>query len=194
MDSGPHSIFIAHSLPETRETLEKELKSLGHEIVGISSSCKETLEHVIANPPRLIVSGIDFPDGDGVDTLVKISESRILPSIVVTSNATLERVERAMDDHVMAYLMEPVDAVDLKPSIHVVLRRFEQFEELHQEVRELKGALSTRKKVERAKGILMAKNELTEEEAYLQLRASATKNRISMSKVADLIIDTHTGE
>ncbi|MDF1656231.1 MAG: ANTAR domain-containing protein [Verrucomicrobiales bacterium] len=193
MKETKYRVALAHGKEETRSRLQIDLEELGHSILFSSDSCKETISRTLKDEPDLIVSGILFDDGDGIDALIEIAETRCLPAIVVTSISSLKRVEDAMDDHVMAYLIEPVRAVDLKPAIHVVLRRFEQFEDLHQEVSDLKLRLATRKKVERAKGILMVTKGISEEEAYLQLRAAATRNRVTMGKVSDLIIDTATG-
>ena len=115
-----------------------------------------------------------------------------MPSIVVTKKDSLDKVEKAMDDHVMAYMIEPVNSDELKPAIYVVLRRFEQLKQLEEENESLKDALASRKKVERAKGILMAKKGWSEEEAYLYIRKAATSNRIKMDSVADIVIETET--
>lgn len=189
MSGSSVNIFLAHGIESTRGNVRAEIEKLGHNIVGVSNTAAGTIEHCTQDPPQLIVSGIHFPDGDGIDALIEISQTHCIPSIVVTAAVDLHRVEKAMDDHVMAYLIDPVTAIDLKASIHLVLRRFQQFEELHEQVTNLREALDTRKKLERAKGILMASDGITEEEAYLQIRNSATSNRVKISEIADRVIE-----
>ncbi|MAS92964.1 MAG: hypothetical protein CMO55_07170 [Verrucomicrobiales bacterium] len=189
MSSSSVDILLAHGMEITRKNVQDEIEKLGHNITKTSSTTAETINHCRDTPPQLIVSGLHFPDGDGIDALITISEFECIPSIVVTTVADLDRVEKAMDDHVMAYLIDPVTSDDLKASIHLVLRRFEQFQELNDQVDDLKGALETRKKLERAKGILMANEGITEEEAYLQIRSAATSNRVKIADIADQIIE-----
>ncbi len=139
-------------------------------------------------PPELIVLGADLADIDAVATLVQISRSRAIPSIIVTPTSSLEVVEKALDDHVMAYLVEPVEVEQFKPTIHLVTRRFAQFTELSQEVEELKDALAERKVVERAKGILMRRADIDEDEAYKRLRRMATDGRMKLVEAARQVI------
>jgi len=185
-------IYLSHGDAGTSKVLEAIITKLGHEIHGISDTCKKTYSDCIENPPDLILSGVEYEDGDGLENLIAISRKKTLPSIVVTRKDSLDKVEKAMDDHVMAYMIEPVNSDELKPAIYVVLRRFEQLKQLEEENESLKDALASRKKVERAKGILMAKKGWSEEEAYLYLRKAATSNRIKMDSVADIVIETET--
>lgn len=182
------SIVVAHSDESDRKQLVLDLGKLGHKVRAVTSTCRETLDECSDSHPDLIVSGILFEDGDGIETLIELSKNNPIPAIIVTQKTDLSKVERAMDDHVMAYLISPVTDDDLKPSIHVVMRRFAQFQQLREENLDLREALVTRKKVERAKGILMADRGMTEEEAYLHLRDLATSSRAKMSQVAEVLI------
>ena len=183
-------VLLSHGTEATRNILFAMIEALGHEITGVASTISDMKKMCEADRPDLIISGVIFPDGDGIDALIEISDPDPLPSIIVTRVDSLERVEHAMDDHVMAYLIDPVTREDLKPTIYVVMRRFKQFEDLHKENDNLKDALATRKVVERAKGILMASDGLSEEDAYLRLRDTATSNRQKMADVAQSIIDS----
>ena len=138
--------------------------------------------------PDLVVSGCEFGDGCALEMLTKLCEEKPVPSIVVSEKAETEKIEKAMADHVMAYLVPPVTARDLRPAIQLVMKRFEEFQELHKENADLREAIETRKYVERAKGILMSTQDLSEEEAYLRLRKLATANRVHMRKVAEILI------
>lgn len=84
----------------------------------------------------------------------------------------------------MAYLVEPIDIDQIKPTIYLVLERFQQFESLKEENRDLKQALEDRKTIEKAKGILMGKMELNESEAFRELQKQASAKRIKLVKHA----------
>jgi AmiR/NasT family two-component response regulator len=182
-------VLLAHGDPHQRAMLKKALVELGHEVVCECDSAQELSEFALAaKTPDLIVSGVDLRGGDGVQALVRISETVAVPAIIVTQRTSLEIVERAILDHVMAYLIEPVEAHEIKPTIHLVLRRFEQFQELQAEVESLRQALSERKTIERAKGVLMNRDDIDEDAAYKKLRRMATDSRIRLFDAAQSLL------
>ncbi len=187
-----HTLYIGHIDLGTLKILKATVEKIGHTIVGSGCTREEMVAFCEATPPDLIISSAEYPDGDGIEGLIEISRERVVPAIVIARKENIHKVERAIDDHVMAYLIDPITPDDLKPTIHVVIRRFEQFEELKQENDDLRAALETRKVMERAKGILMAKHGITEEDAYLKLRNLATSRRIKLSEVAAVIIEAET--
>ena len=140
--------LLAHPNPEQRAQLKRALTELGHEIICDCDSCHQLASTVRASQPDLIVTGVDLVDGDGIQTLVALGDEYAIPAIVVTQRTSLQVVERAMLDHVMAYLIEPVEVREIKPTIHLVLKRFEQFQELQSEVDSLRSALNDRKIIE----------------------------------------------
>jgi AmiR/NasT family two-component response regulator len=184
--------LLAHSNPGQREELRKALTELGHEVVCDCDSCHQMISAVRSAPPDLIVTGVDLADGDGIQTLVGLADDYAIPAIVVTKRTSLEVVERAMLDHVMAYLIEPVEVREVKPTIHLVLKRFEEFQELQNEVQSLRDALNDRKVIERAKGLLMKQENIDEDTAYKKLRRMATDGRIRLVEVAQSLLDRET--
>ncbi len=187
-----YEIYIGQSELEIVKILEATVVELGHKVVGTGSTRAELIAFCTLTPPDLIISGAEYPDGNGIEGLIELAELNPLPAIIVAKRDNLANVERAMDDHVMAYLVDPVSPGDLKPTIHIVMRRFQQFQDLRKENADLREALETRKKLERAKGILMAKHKMSEEDAYLKLRDLATSRRIKLGEVAEVIIAAET--
>ena len=186
----PIHIILAHGKPETLHILQAIIEAIGHRLLAVVESNEALKRSILQENPQLIISGVEFADGDGIETLVELSDVCAIPAIIIAREIDLERVERAMDDHVMAYLVDPITAEDLKPTILLVMRRFEEFESLRQENEELKEALASRKLVERAKGIIMGARQMSEEDAYLHLRGLATRNQLKLGQVAKLVIDS----
>lgn len=182
-------ILLAHGAEDARTVLREALFKLRYHDVRTCSSGLELMRMVNESQPDLIITGVDLADLNGVEALVEISGRQKIPAIVVTQQRSLELVQRALEDHVMAYLLEPVNVEELLPTIFLVLRRFEQFQELEQENESLKQALADRKIIERAKGALMKQAEIDEESAYKRLRRMATDNRIRMAEAAVRILD-----
>lgn len=184
----PLSILVAHASDDRRSELRSQLEELGHEVVAEVEKAAELIGEALRSVPQLIVTAVDFPDGNGIDSLLKIAERSPLPSIVVTTRDHLSAVEKAMDDHVLAYLIEPVETVDLKPSILLVMEKFRQFEELKDQVASLEDALESRKIIERAKGVLMHSKDLSENDAYRALQKLANDERKKLVEVAKAVL------
>ena len=113
------------------------------------------------------------------------------PSVITTTRDDVDAVTDALEDHVMAYLIEPVRPEDLRPTIHLVMARFAEFQALHEEVESLQDALRTRKTVERAKGLLMKQDGLEEAEAFRRLQKLASQKRMKLADVAEAILLAH---
>ena len=118
-----------------------------------------------------------------------IRRSDPIPSIIIAKRADHEAVEKALRDHVMAYLVEPVSRLDLKASIYLVIERFKEFRQLREENAELKAALEARKWVEKAKGILMKEKDLSEAEAFSTLQKLASRKRTKLIDVARIVVE-----
>lgn len=187
-DAATLKVVLAHGAEDARTILREALIQLHFHQLRICSSGRELIALANEIEPELIITGVDLPDVDGVSALIEISQQHKIPAIVVTQQASLHVVERALEDHVMAYLLEPVNTDEIMPTIYLVLRRFEQFQELQQENESLKQALADRKVIDRAKGALMKQAGIDEETAYKRLRRMATDNRIRMADAADRIL------
>lgn len=184
----PLKIALAHGMADAREVIHAALVLAEYEDIWICQTAAELIATTIEREPDLIITGVDLPDMDGPTALIEISKSRTIPAIIVTRLQSLELVQRALEDHVMAYMIEPVKPEEIVPTILLVTRRFEQFKELEAENQSLKQALSDRKVIERAKGVLMKQRGLDEEAAYKQLRRQATDNRIRMVEAAEYLL------
>jgi len=181
-------VVVAHESGETRDKLLNVIQSLQYNLVAACDSTAELLAACHPTPPDLIMSGIELTDGRAIDTLIQISEIDPTPAIIITPHDSLLDVEQALKDHVMAYLVEPVDEDQIKPTIYLVCERFRQFEELREENQDLRQALENRKVIERAKGILMSKQELSEQDAYRKLQKLAQSKRTRLVEVAQAVV------
>lgn len=181
-------IVVAHSEEETRQFLESAVRELGHQVLGVYETGQQIIEGCHEQRPDIIITGVKMPDIDGIDALLEVAKDEPLPGILVTSNADIDLVERAVEDHVMAYLVEPITEKDLKPAIHLVVLRFEQFQALREQVENLTDALNARKIIEKAKGILMRRTNSNEEEAYRRLQKLASTERKKLVEVAEALV------
>jgi len=177
-------ILLAHGNSTTSLMLRKTLTDLGADVLPDCPSFTDLIKTALGANPDLIVTGVELPGGNALNALIEISQVRTVPAIIITPQRSLEIVEKALHDHVMAYLMEPVNLAEIEPTIFLVLKRFEQFQELRQEVESLQQALASRKEIERAKGILMARYKEGEDAAHKRLRRRATDARMKLVDAA----------
>ncbi len=184
----PLKVLVAHTVPEVRQVIVRSMEELGHSVVAVCDQADELFRRALAGEGELLITGVDLKDSNGVSALVEINRRMAIPAIVVTPRRSFEIVEQALKDHVMAYLIEPLQAEEIKPTISLVLRRFEQFQELQQEVSDLKQALTDRKLIERAKGVLMRRSDINEDDAHKRLRRMATDHRIRLVAAARQIL------
>src|SRR5207249_9203120 len=98
-----------------------------------------------------------------------------VPIILVSAYHDPELIARAEADHILGYLVKPIKQSDLEPTIALAMRRFEQFEALRREAADLRQALEDRKVIERAKGLLMKRGSLDEQEAFRRLPKLASE-------------------
>ena len=111
-----------------------------------------------------------------------------MPVILVSAFHDAALIERAEMDHIMGYLVKPIKQSDLGPTIAIAVSRFAQFQALHKEAADLRQALSDRKIIERAKGILMKKANLDEAAAFRRLQKLASDKNRKLVEIASIIL------
>jgi response regulator NasT len=181
-------IAIAEDEPEMREYLQTALPRMGHEVVGVAETGRQLVDQCRIHPPDLVITDIKMPDMDGLDASVAVSNIKPTPVIVVSAHHDAESLARAGVDHIMGYLIKPVKEADLKTAITVAMSRFRHFEALAKEATDLRQALTDRKVIERAKGILMKRLRVDEEESFRRLRKLASDRNRRLVEVAQSIL------
>lgn len=182
-------ILIAEDNDLVSLTLEEQLKDLGYDVVGIARNGIEAVALTQKLGPDLIIMDIRMPEMDGTEAAAKIHSQHDIPIIMLTAYADKDTIRRAEQAGALGYLVKPVNQNELPPAINIALARHRDLQALHGEVEELKESLEARKLIERAKGILMQRLNLSERDAYERLRQRARDKRIRMKEIAQAIIE-----
>jgi two-component system, response regulator PdtaR len=169
-------------------SLGSQLAALGHRVVAEATRGDEAVRMAAEKKPDLAIMDIKMPVMDGIEAAERITENRPIPIILLTAYSEAQLVERAARANISAYLMKPVAEEDLHPAITLALTRFKEFESLRREVADLREALEARKVVEKAKGILMRRLDLNEEEAFKRLQKQSQDTNRRLSEVAEAIV------
>lgn len=184
----PLRILIADDESIRVLSLRAQLAALGHKIVGEACTGEEAVALAATQRPDLAILDIKMPRMDGIEAAERIMQTRPIPIILLTAYSETQLVERAAQANISAYLMKPVSEEDLLPAITLALTRFRQFQALRREVADLREALEARKMIEKAKGILMRRLNLTEEEAFRRLQRQSQEANRKLVQVAEAIV------
>ena len=182
-------VLIAEDEALIRLDLKEMLEEEGYSVVAEVGDGQQAVDRAKELNPDLVILDIQMPVLDGLSAAEQIASARIAPVIVLTAFSQRELVERARDAGAMAYLVKPFSKNDLVPAIEVARARFSEMTALDSEVRNLEERLETRKVVEKAKGLLMAEQGISEAEAFRWIQRTAMNQRTSMKALAQSIVD-----
>lgn len=161
----------------------------GHQVAAVLSSALDLAKQVEAIQPDVILIETDSPSRDTLEHLATLNRDLPRPVVIFAQEGDAESIRHAMKAGVAAYVVDGLETSRLKPVIDVAVARFEEEQALRRELAEASKKLSERKLVERAKGILMQKRGLAEEEAYRALRKLAMDRGKSIGTVAREVVD-----
>ncbi len=181
-------IAVADDEPRMLDYYQDTLPLLGHRVTCAAPTGQDLVRCCRDARPDLVITDIKMPDMDGIDAIVELGRDEPIPAILVSAYHDPELFERTKEGHVLAYLVKPIKQADLEAAITIAMQRFEQFRALRQEAGALRQALDDRKLIERAKGVLMKRAGLDEEEAFLRLQKLARDLGQKMVEVARMIL------
>jgi response regulator NasT len=186
--SRPLRIAVADDEQDMQDYFRKILPRLGHIVVAVAGTGAELVAQCAADAPDLIITDIKMPDMDSIDAAQQICRHNPVPVILVSAYHDPELIQRADSDYILAYLVKPIKQSDLEPAIAIAVRRFEQFQAMRKETTDLKQALEDRKLIERAKGILMKKASLDENDAFRRMQRLASDKNKKLIEIAHMIL------
>ncbi len=172
-----------------RMDIVETLTEGGYDVVGEAANGEEGVALAIEHKPDVVVMDIKMPIMDGITAAEKIAAARVAPVVLLTAFSQTELVERARDAGAMAYVVKPFTPADLLPAVEIAASRFVEIRALESEIADINERMDTRKKVERAKGLLMEKMRLNEPEAFRWIQKTSMDRRLTMREVAEAVID-----
>ena len=167
------------------ETLEEG----GYEVVGEAANGEEAIAVARAMKPDVVVMDIKMPIMDGITAAETIVRERLAPVVLLTAFSQTELVERARDAGAMAYVVKPFTPADLLPAVEIARSRHAEMRALELEIADISERMETRKRVERAKGLLMENMQLNEPEAFRWIQKTSMDRRLTMREVADAVLE-----
>jgi response regulator NasT len=182
-------VLIAEDDCAVASGLRQQVESLGHVALGIARTGAQAVKLSRELRPDAVIMDIKMPELDGLEATAAVLERSPTAVIILSGHLERELTERATEAGAMAYLVKPVEAAELEAALQVARRRFEETQELRDQVLSLREALRVRKIVERAKGIIMQRLGIGEAEAYRRLQKRARDQNRKLGDVAQSIVE-----
>jgi response regulator NasT len=182
-------VLVVDESPERTAVLRDGLERAGYEVVAALASPIELLRAVDQTQPDVIIIDTDSPSRDVLEHVVMISRDAPRPIVMFSSDAAPDSIRDAVLAGVSAYVVDGLDAARVKSIVEVAVARFGEHQRLRAELAEANLKLSERKRIERAKGILMKSRGVGEDEAYRMLRRIAMDRGKRLGEIAQQLID-----
>jgi two-component system, response regulator PdtaR len=182
------TVLICEDEGLTALRLKKALTGLGYEVVGEAKNGEEAVSQAARLKPDAILMDIRMPKLDGIAATEQIMSARPTAIVMITAYSERELVEAALRAGASGYLVKPVSDEQIEPALAVALNKFAELRELSGELTDLKEALEARKVVERAKGILMRRYQMPEDEAYRRLQKISRDRRQPLKQTAEQVL------
>ena len=184
-------ILVAEDETIIRLDLRKILERAGFEVCAEARDGEEAVDLALSEKPDLAILDVKMPRLDGIEAARRILGERPIPIVILTAYGQDELVSRAVEAGVFGYLVKPFKETDLLPAIQAARARHAELQALREEAESLSEALATRKVVGRAKGLLMSRDGLSEEDAFARLRRASQVSGRPMRVVAEALIATY---
>jgi len=187
---GPFRVLIVEDETLVGMGLRAQLQKMGHTVVGHAANDHEAIALFQQHQPDLVLLDIRLGNVNGIDLATTLLKQRRCPMIVISAFSDKALIDRANAAGVFGYLLKPVCDRTLEAQIEIAVGRFTEQEILRAEKEKLAHDLETRKLTERAKGILMKRANISEDDAHRRLQQESQKRRISLAELAKHIIES----
>jgi response regulator NasT len=164
------------------------LREAGFDVVGEAQDGEEAVRLTRDLEPDLVIMDVKMPGMDGIAAAEAIAKEHLAPVVMLTAFSQADLVERARDAGAMAYVVKPFTSADLLPAIEIAVSRYAEIGALEDQIADLNERFETRKRVERAKGLLMTTMNLSEPESFRWIQKTSMDRRLTMREVADAVI------
>ena len=138
--------------------------------------------------PDVVVIELNTPGPLFFQALRQIQSQQPTPVVVFSRDASRATIEQAIDAGVMSYVVDSINNQRIRPILETAVARFNHYQQLQQELQQARTELADRKEIERAKGILMEKKQLSEADAYRLLRRTAMQQNRKLVDIARNIV------
>jgi two-component system, response regulator PdtaR len=182
------SVLVAEDETIIRLDLCAQLEESEYTVCGQATNGHEAVALARTLQPDIALLDVKMPGLDGIEAARMILAERPIPILMLTAYNDEQLVRRAAKAGVYAYLVKPFRPADLMPAIETAVARYEEMQALREETATLADALAARKAIERAKGLLMEREGLSEADAFARLRRASQISGQPLKAIAEAVV------
>ena len=187
----PTRVLIAEDEALIRLDLREMLVEEGFDVVAEVADGESAVRLTRELRPDLVILDVKMPVMDGIAAAEQIANERLAAILILTAFSQRDLVEKARRAGAMAYLVKPFQKHDLLPAVEIAAGRFREMAGLEDTVDDLQGRLEARKFVDKAKGLLMERESMSESEAFRHIQKQAMERRMTMRQIAEQVIEQY---
>lgn len=181
-------IMVVEDESIVRLDIVEMLKTAKYHVVSAVSNGEKAIEATAETQPDLIIMDIKMPKLNGLKASKIISKKYDIPILILTAYSQNEFVNEAKQSNIVGYIVKPISESQLLPAVEIALNQSFRLSNLKQEVAQSYKQIENRKRIERAKGLIMRRLNITEDDAYQKLRKLSMDHQVEIEKVAAKVI------
>jgi response regulator NasT len=185
-------VLLVDDDPDRAAGVRAALANSGYDVIALLSGSLELYDAVKTHTPDVVIIDTDSPSRDALEHIALISRDAPKPIVMFSEDGSSDAIRDAVRAGVSAYVVDGLTPARLQPILRVAVERFAAEQTLKTELAETKVALSERKLVDRAKGLIMKREGVDEEAAFRLLRKFAMDKGIRMGEASSRMIDILT--
>jgi response regulator NasT len=186
-------VMLVDRDPERAELLEEALAEAGHRVVARIKDDDALASQVTLYHPDVIIIDMEAPGRDTLEQMREISRDQPKPIILFSDERDPDYIRQAVKAGVSAYIVDGLSRDRVMPIVEVAVARFSEIQSLRKELENTKVQLADRKVIDKAKGLLMKKKNMGEDQAYQFLRKTAMSRNLKLVEVARVLISLEEG-
>ncbi|KQT85312.1 ANTAR domain-containing protein [Aurantimonas sp. Leaf443] len=186
--SATLSILVVDENRARAAIIEDGLREAGHVSVEVVTSVEGLVRRIEVLNPDVVVVDLENPNRDQLEHVFQASRSVQRPIAMFVDRSDAGSLEAAIEAGVSAYVVDGLKKERVKAILDMAILRFNAFRRLTAELEEARSELADRKTIERAKGILMATRQITEDAAYALLRQTAMNEKRKIADIARSLV------
>jgi response regulator NasT len=164
------------------------LQAVQCDVVACLSPDEDLLQQVARHRPDVVIIDIDLPSRDTLESLRIVQAANPRPMVMFSQDDNGDTIRRAVQAGVSAYVVDGLQANRVRPILDAAIATFDEYRRLQGELERTRSELADRKKIERAKGIVMTQRGIDEPAAYRMMRKAAMDQNRRLVEIADSII------
>jgi response regulator NasT len=181
-------ILLVDTRPERGQVLSPVLRAEGLDVVACIAPDQDLLAAIRRHDPDLVLIDIESPDRDTLESLRSAQASQPRPMVMFTQDDDGASIRRAVEAGVTAYIVDGLETRRIRPILDAAMAQFTRYRALEEDLRRALEKLSERKLIERAKGIVMQQQGISEPEAFTAMRTLAMRRNKKLVEIAEGVI------